>query len=81
MDKTTNFMHVSYFQSPYLPQPNRPHLDRFWCLSRIKACCSLCWTSWGKQCVVITTFVLIGVVLVVSTVYKLPDIITTKVLN
>ncbi|VDK69080.1 unnamed protein product [Litomosoides sigmodontis] len=67
--------------SPYLPQPNRLRLDQFWCLSRVKACCSLCWTGWGKQCVIITTIVLIGMVLIVSTIYKLPDIITTKVFN
>ncbi|CAG9535808.1 unnamed protein product [Cercopithifilaria johnstoni] len=67
--------------SPYLPQPNRPRFDQFWCLSRVKACCSLCWTSWGKQCIIITIVVLIGVVLIVSTVYKLPNIITTKVFN
>uniref|UniRef100_A0A0R3RPS5 C2 domain-containing protein n=1 Tax=Elaeophora elaphi TaxID=1147741 RepID=A0A0R3RPS5_9BILA len=67
--------------SPYLPQPNRPRLDQFWCLSRAKACCSLCWTNWGKQCIIITIIVLIGVVLIVSTVYRLPDIITAKVFN
>ncbi|MCP9264725.1 hypothetical protein DINM_022871 [Dirofilaria immitis] len=32
--------------SPYLPHPNRSRLDQFWCLSRAKACCSLCWTNW-----------------------------------
>ncbi|VBB28074.1 unnamed protein product, partial [Acanthocheilonema viteae] len=67
--------------SPYLPEPNRPRLDQFWCLSRAKACCSLCWTSWGKQCIIITLVILIGVVLIVSTVYKLPGIIATKVFN
>uniref|UniRef100_A0AAF5PT90 C2 domain-containing protein n=1 Tax=Wuchereria bancrofti TaxID=6293 RepID=A0AAF5PT90_WUCBA len=67
--------------SPYLPHPNRPRLDQFWCLSRAKACCSFCWTSWGKQCVVIVIVILISVVFIVSTVYKLPDIITMKVFN
>ncbi|CAD5210284.1 unnamed protein product [Bursaphelenchus xylophilus] len=64
--------------SPFLPKPDRPKLDSFWCTSRAKAICRICWhKTGGWSCVWMVVCALLLTLLIVATVYQLPTITAT----
>ncbi|CAD5205915.1 unnamed protein product [Bursaphelenchus okinawaensis] len=62
--------------SPHLPKPDRPKMDSFWITSRAKALCRICWKKTGGwSCVWMVLCALIMTLLIVATIYELPQII------
>lgn len=68
-------MCMNYFQSPYLPPPDRAHADHFWLTSRVKRLSEVLWRKCGKKCILISCLVLFVFAFIVSFINLLPDIL------
>ncbi|VDM45918.1 unnamed protein product [Toxocara canis] len=61
--------------SPYLPSPDRAHMDYFWLTSRLRRLLQVLWRNHGKKCVVISCVVLTLAALIVSFVNLVPNVL------
>uniref|UniRef100_A0A0M3HEU5 Transmembrane protein n=1 Tax=Ascaris lumbricoides TaxID=6252 RepID=A0A0M3HEU5_ASCLU len=62
-------------KSPYLPPPDRAHVDHFWLTSRVKRLSEVLWRKCGKKCILISCLVLFVFAFIVSFINLLPDIL------
>ncbi|TKR92248.1 hypothetical protein L596_006939 [Steinernema carpocapsae] len=60
--------------SPYLPKPDRPKMDNFWCTSRCKAGSAFFWKKCGWQCICATLCILFTALIIFIIIWRFPDI-------